>query len=483
MIYRNSAQINTEIYNIGPELFKSLCEDLLERATIDSSQSQHEANKALLQAGCNAVINEAGIDPNRDHRALWQAIWPRIVYAGTLAAKATKEIASMRALVPMFQDLDNFSPERYVFDESEWKTFTKRRKDRLKAKADQANRIQNSIDDPDWKPAAEFARTTAEVWKVLTKDRETYPGLLFSAMPEKVTKYLDVAKNLHTDRANGNVLPLNYYTGGQQFKSTHLVGQAWVQERKMLDQVRARFETQLGTLTALHTMMDMGLKTIKPDRVMTYLFSQLGWLQTLPSSWSKKEVVARYMHKDVIREMTIRADVFAASLDRAGLSNAHRRLDIWFVKFGQEPENDYGITVNLQDKPPGIRGLLERVLKTSQRQNWWITDEQEASKNWPAGEFIELVKRSVKAEGISTSDITSSNPERVQRRTRSVRCMSRDQAEKIFVHQWKAGLVNDPTIYPSRETNISNDNKERILRKIERCEDPHESFVNVLKKQ
>lgn len=421
-----SAQINAQIFNIGPDFYTAVCHDLLAKATVADTAPQHVANQRLLQAACDAVINEAQIDLGLDHRALWQAIWPRIVYAGTLAAKATDEINSMRALVPMFQDLDHFSPEHFVFDQLEWKAFSARWKVRYKVRAHQDQWLKRSVDDPEWNPEAEFrqARTTPEVWKILTKDRETYPGLLFSAMPSKVEKYLDVATHLHKDRADGNALPLNHYTGGQQFNAAHLIGQAWVLERNILNRVRVRFEAQLGTLTALHTMMDMGLKTIKPDRVMTYLFSQLGWLQTLPDTFTQEEVIKLYMDKQVIQEMTVRADVLAASLDRAGLTNAHRRLDIWLVKFGQEPEKAFGITVNLQAQSSGIRSVLDRVLDASLHQGW-ITAEV-AGDNWPEGEFLPLRKHGQKAVN-TTKKATSS-------RIRSVAVASA-RAESYLMHQ------------------------------------------------
>jgi hypothetical protein len=78
--YNTSAHINAEIFNISPNLFQAVCRDLLAKATVAASATQHEANKALLQAACDAVINDAQIDLGLDHRALWQAIWPRIVY-------------------------------------------------------------------------------------------------------------------------------------------------------------------------------------------------------------------------------------------------------------------------------------------------------------------------------------------------------------------------------------------------------------------
>ena len=476
MNHRSSAQINSEIVNFGPAVFKAICDDLLENGTVADTERQHEANKVRLQAACDDVIARAEFDLKKDHRALWQEIWPRIVYAGTRSSKATEEINSMRALVPMFQDLDHFSPERYVFNEIEWQAFSKRSKNRLRANPKKDDGLSKSLADPHVSSAAELTRTTPEVWKILTKDPETYPGLRFSTMIPKIKKYLNVATHLHKDRAAGNELPLNYYTERQQFNAAHQFGQAWVVERKALDQVRKRFENQVGPLTALHTMMDMGLKTIKPDRVMTYLFSQLGWLQTLPASWTQQKVIREYRREPVIREMTVRADVFAASLDRAGLSRAHRRLDIWFVKFGQEPDQTFGLTVNLQRQSPGIRSVFDRVRQAAAPQGWQITVE-EAAKNWPTEEFSEVVSRPDRA---STKAETSARTKREPGRSRSPICMSRKDAESLFVHTWKAGFLSHPDIYPSGKTGISNENKEMILCKIERCEDPHMAFVGVL---
>ena len=478
---KSSAQINSEIYNFGPDLFNAVSRNVLLNATVAESTAQHEKNQVLLQNACDAVINEAQIDLKLDHRALWQVIWPRIVYAGTRASKATAEINSMRACVPMFQDLDNFSPENYVFDEDEWSAFSTRWKDRLSA-SDRQRWLKVSANHPEWNPAAEFAqaRTTPEVWKILTKNNDSYQDLLFSSHPAKVKKYLSVATHLFEDQKSNPSSALHYYTGGYEFKSAHLVSDEWVEKRKLLEQVRARFEAQLGTLTAMHTMMDMGLKTIKPDRVMTFLFSQLGWLQTLPLTWTKEEVISRYMEKDVIDEMTVRADVFAASLDRAGYSRAHRRLDIWFVKFGQEPEAAFGITTNLQDQPPGIRGVLDQVLEQVKEQDWWITPET-AATYWPGHEFRQVEKNENGSTSAGSKKSTKVRNLPKQQRTASP-CMSRAEAGQVFFHQWKLGLVSHPDIYPTREVNISNENKELILRMIERCIEPHLAFVKVLHK-
>jgi len=114
MDLKSSAQINAEIFNLGPELFQTVSEELLEKGTVAATESEHAVNKVRLQSACDAVIAQAEFDLTKDHRTLWQDIWPRIVYAGTQSDKATKEIESMRALLPIFQDLDHFSPGQRV---------------------------------------------------------------------------------------------------------------------------------------------------------------------------------------------------------------------------------------------------------------------------------------------------------------------------------------------------------------------------------
>ncbi|MEM5430573.1 hypothetical protein [Cupriavidus oxalaticus] len=388
MTNRFSAQINAEIYNIGPAMFNAVRNAVIQQGTTARTAADHASNKAKLSATVASILAEAA-PRDLDHRALWQVIWPRITYAGTRASKATAEIASMRACVPLFGDLNHYVPGQYVFDKQEWLAFVHYWKGRQATSYGKQRWLERSKTQPDWNPAAHFKRTTPQVWQILTKDDNAYPGLMFSALPAKAEKYFTVAGFLHEHRAKGALQPLEYYTGGHVFHSGHLTGEPWVQERSMLETAKGRFEQQLGQLTALHTMMDLGLKTIKPDRVMTYLFSRLGWLQTLPATMSKQQVVAAYLDPSVIREMTARADVLAASLDKAGFEQAHRLLDIWFVKYGQEPERSFGITVNLQNVGPGIRGVLEGLKGKARFVDGDIGIE-EAAAMWPMEEFASL---------------------------------------------------------------------------------------------
>lgn len=380
-----SHSINAEIYNWGPALFDAVRQAVLEQATSHIRRELHEHNKSVLLAKIDEVLGEA-IPPTAplNANAVWQAIWPRIVYAGTRASKATAEITSMRELVPWFRHLRNFDPDKYTFDDLEWAQW----------------RAMDAGKRPE--PEVYFVRTTPEVWKLLTKDRQAFPNLRFSSWDKKVAKYIAVSNLLWPDLVRPGMNSLHRFTGGITFTPTHKTGIEWVMERQELAKVQQRFESSLGQLTALHTMMDMGLKTIKPDRVMTRLFSDLGWLVTLPCGTPAREFEKAYLRKAVVEEMTVRADVLAKALVDNGVlasygldvGQSHRLLDIWFVKYGQEPEPDFGITRNLSAEQP-ISGVLAAIKSRVTGSSKNIITAQDAAKLWPWPEEFKPVRKRV----------------------------------------------------------------------------------------
>lgn len=378
---RTNSEINAEIYNYGPALMEVVRTAVTNHATAAESSTEHHANQEKLNDKITDLMKQVAFQPDMGHDALWQVLWRRVVYAGTLAAKASTEIDSMAKVVPLFQSLDHYDEARFIFDEAEWEQFVQP----WKARYGKTGWLQPAKTAPEWRPAAHFKKTTPEVWKMLVKDKDAYPGLKFSAWSPKIKKYLHVARTLHHHRQAGNPSALHHYTEGRTFNPKHLTGTDWVEERKILAKVRARFVKDVGMLTAMHTMMDLGLKTIKPDRVMTYLFSQLGWLQTLPPGLSKEEVIKAYLNKNVVEEMTRRADVLAYRLNEAGHPQAHRLLDIWIVKYGQEPDPEWGLTVNLQEKNGGIGQLFSTVKSDSTPEK--TIDEPTAARLWPGTEL------------------------------------------------------------------------------------------------
>ena len=461
-------------------------------ATRGASHVDHEVNQRLLESAISSVLKQAAYKPDRSQDELWQIIWQRVVYAGTLSSKATAEIASMIALVPLFKSLDHYVEENFVFDKSEWSRFQDHWKSRYPK-----NWLMHSKIDPEWNPAGHFDKTTADVWRILVKDDATYPELKFSAIPHKMEKYIDVARSLYSRRSQSSKLAQNYYTEGYTFNPKHLIGQAWIDERLVLDRVRARFTTEIGKVTALHIMMDLGLKTIKPDRVMTYLFSQLGWLQTLPDTLSKDEVMRVYDKQEVIDEMTIRSDVLANRLDRAGYQQTHRLLDIWLVKYGQEPEHSWGITVNLQKQGRNIREFLDAVKAGQATEPEIMIDEQAASQMWPSTDFNFVPTRGEtrnsegdgegeerqsairKKQPNATKVPNQAKPRRAGAPSRRLpNVFSEDEANRLFMVQWKAGRATQPDTYPPR---IENDPKDAILRLIISGTDPETAFLSVFR--
>ena len=380
---RRNSEINSEIYNFGAVFFEAVKTEIIANGTAAPTSTERETNQRLLIAAVTEVMNQSVFRTELNNDEFWQVLWPRIVYAETLASKATAEISSMRSLVPLFQSLSNFAKSNYVFDKNEWAQFVARWKNRYAGN----HWLRLAKKDPDWNPQTEFVNTTPDVWKLLIKDDESYPNLKFSALDHKVEKYINIAHLLDQRRITGNDLALHHYTGGYIFNPEHLTGQAWLEERRVLSSILNKLEKEVGKLTAMHTIMDLGLKVIKPDRVMTFLFSQLGWLITLPNTLSKSDVIRAYEHDDVIEEMTIRADVLANRLALAGYDQAHRLLDIWLVKYGQEPELSWGITVNLQ-KVRNIRQILDEVMMSSKPDIY--IDSRTANEMWPWSEFTPI---------------------------------------------------------------------------------------------
>ncbi|TCF97848.1 hypothetical protein BZM26_28880 [Paraburkholderia strydomiana] len=225
--------------------------------------------------------------------------------------------------------------------------------------------------------ASSSAGCGSEVLAWMTKGVNTtvtppanYTGIAFAANPPKVKKYVELARELKSIGTNQPVL--RHFLGAYTFNCKHLKGTAYKQDKLDFWGAHANLHPFVGDVTALHLMMDIGLKTIKPDRVMTYLFYRLGWLRTLPPRMSKEEVMDAYQNRDVIDEMLHRADVLAASLEsrpryqrlsRNGMST-HRLLDIWFVKYGQEPETRFGLTKNLALAPLMLEHTYAKLMQT-----------------------------------------------------------------------------------------------------------------------
>lgn len=458
---RSSAQINAEIFNHGAALFERIRHLVQQEATVGTRKPgapSSEANRRTLAEAVARVCAAPKEPLSADH--VWQVFWRRIAYAGTKAQKATTEIASMQSAW-IFRGLDAYSPGMHAFARAEWEAFV----EGWRRKVGKKDWLVRAKAHGDWHASLRiFVETTPAEWQLMVKDASVYPNLSFSSHAVKMEKYVRVAEVLASaPQADA----LRHFTRGAVFAREHAQGEDYLRERELLDKVHGDFASLLGRITALHAMMDLGLKTVKPDRVMAYLFSQLGWLQTLPANLSKRRVMGSYMAPQVVSEVCRRADVLAARLAQLGLVNTHRLLDIWFVKFGQEPEVQFGITRNLQaELDGGIAAVYSEVLASASPP---LIDDHEAAARWPGGHFSPL----------STAAVDHEEKPAARRRSRAGRParIPRAQAERALSAQWRPLHEAEPLVFPNR---LDNEPKEALIRLIERGLSVEDAFLQVL---
>ena len=108
---KTSHDIDAEIYNQGPTLFRHVQSRVLQAATLPADAAAASASHLANQAKLNAEIDKLLRDTLPRHSMpiddLWRLLWTRVAYAGTRAAKATAEVKTMQH-VPPFTSLANF---------------------------------------------------------------------------------------------------------------------------------------------------------------------------------------------------------------------------------------------------------------------------------------------------------------------------------------------------------------------------------------
>lgn len=522
--------INAQIFRQGPALFEAVRQAVLDKATVPRGvydAAAHRNNQSVLLGSIDSVCAHGQWRPEIDAASFWALAWGRIAYQGTRADKASKEIDLMPKQIPLFADFRVYERDAYQFDKNEWKRFSqhwkrrfawfklvRRHRARLAAEIGTADLdlLASMASDvsvkemgavlwgeggedwlaltrrwadsrtkfTDWLSFAKaqnelwaqslalFAHPQSEALAIMTKSGR-YEGISFSAHHEKMVRYLAVADFLKNFQGRH---VLEYYTGADYANiPEHQHGESYRIERTRLQQVRARFESHFGPITSLHLMMDLGFKTVKPDRVLTYLFSQLGWLITLPADASQKQVLEVYTDSAVVSEVLYRADVLAAAIaPHVAVPSVHRLLDIWLVKFGQEPEEKFGITVRLEGEDgAGLKEIYEAVKERLGDQTVPMGGEAVSfERSWPAAEiWTPRVRTPRKGAPARFRQPRKSAP------PAPTTGYSREEAEKIFVATWRADLSAVPRRYPDR---IDNGPKEAIIRLIQRGADPATAF-------
>jgi len=133
-----------------------------------------------------------------------------------------------------------------------------------------------------------------------------------------------------------------------------------------------------SNLTVLHFMMDIGFQVIKPDIVITKLFLEWGWLQKIITGIPHDLTVGdlkgkgkygqkfKYTNSKVYKPVIDLARRITKLTKQESLrddigwvtDNPIREFDIFIVKYGQQPESDFGIERTLFNSEYSIPSRL-----------------------------------------------------------------------------------------------------------------------------
>jgi len=326
--------IKKDIEKNGLKFFEKLKATIVEIGTkpIPYNETEHNKNKEKLTKRIEQLCLQSKFDPNISTDDLWKKMYERIFYAGTKSDKATKEIASIEKF-GVFDDFRDLVKPEWDFEKKEWDNFSSNWKVETKSKTNWLNLAKKS---QKWDSSINkhFVKTGRKTINLMTKQDE-FNGIKFSSLTHKVEKYILIARFLNVFEKSSPSIPiLEIFTGSDyNFKKEKF----W--------QIHRDFSKLTGEITALHLMMDLGFDTIKPDRVITHLFAKLGWLEGIPNNSTENDITKIFRKKKIYTDVIEKALYLSRQLEEK-YSYPTRQVDIWFVKYGQEPEEDFGITQN-----------------------------------------------------------------------------------------------------------------------------------------
>ncbi|MFL9906782.1 hypothetical protein [Paraburkholderia sp. RL17-337-BIB-A] len=295
------------------KLYRCLRKRVYEDATAGANAREHKVNQSQLENRVLNICNGASIANYQRNTpavqsAVWAHMWQKIQYAGIRTGLASSTIASVGFY---FNDWTNF-------------------------------------DNPAW-----------DVGESLHKNFMERTGV-FSNVGRYVANEVKLNKTVKLARKYAMHLqsqaPLSFVTGN------HPAANVWDIHAHLLDIGYTR------DITALHLMMDLGFKVIKPDIVVTTLFFKLGWLHQhipgLPANLTVDDLTGEGNYGGMYvynTKQTIYKAVIDIALQIANAAsqqdlrndidwvsnNPTRELDIFFVKFDQSLETDWGLTRTL----------------------------------------------------------------------------------------------------------------------------------------
>ena len=352
------------------------------------SESEHEENKSKFYKLLKEEIKDKSQpNPYIGYDELWKLCWEKIMYANKKAESAGDEINAMED-AKLFKDYNSLGNPEWNHNPKTWKKIVNKIKENKGKKFKKRGDWQYKVIDKEFRNNHEeyfqFVKKINDkfedkdkigdvVLRLLTKTHEEFKPVnknrTFAASNYKIDKYVRIARKFKKlIEEEGIEYPLKYFVGDLQdnfriIDDSHL----W--------DIHKRFEEFLGKITALHLMMELGFWVIKPDIVMTKLFHQGEFLSNL----NKDQILDKndnykYTNKTVYKEMINVGRKIANEIEkefkskiklkspaekdpgprdkliRLAKNNIIRALDLFLVKFGQEPDPKCGITRNLEDE-------------------------------------------------------------------------------------------------------------------------------------
>ena len=289
-------------------------------------RQEHEESKIKLKNHIVRLCEDSNLDLYRGSgkqtaMSVWHHFWTKNRYAGIRAQIAATEILDVQTI---FDDYDIFSRPSWDFTSSGHKLIS-------------AGKDVNDF---------------------LNRQGVFYGKQTIGNLP-KLRKIVGVARKLKAYVDKDKEAPiLNFITNG--FEETDV----WRIHQHLLD------IGYTSDLTALHFMMDLGFDVIKPDIVIAKLFLTWGWLHEiipeLPSDLTLDDLQGKgnygarfkYTHPKMYKPVINLASDIVSQIDQDALrsdidwvtNNPLREFDIFTVKYGQQPEKEWGISRTLFDE-------------------------------------------------------------------------------------------------------------------------------------
>lgn len=322
----------SELLKEMSEHYRQIRKRVFEEATLPLTKSniEHQKHQRLFRSWIEKVCNDANLslyigNSESVARQIWYNLWTKNRYANIQANIASTEIEGIKSV---FDDYEAFSSPDWDIEIE--------RQPRWNAK-----KKQNT-------PQFVVVRSGRRVADFLNRKGDFKAAKTIGNLP-KLRTIVDVARKLKRfmDSKSESTPPLEFVTRGNSHDDI------WTIHNHLVEQVGYR-----GDLTALHFMMDIGFPVIKPDIVISNLFYSWEWLnrilvepisniRELEKSYTKPKVYKPVIDlSQQIVNVTSQDDLLR---DIGWVTqNRLREFDLFMVKFGQEPEPQYGIIRKLQ---------------------------------------------------------------------------------------------------------------------------------------